>query len=227
MNLLIKNIYLIFIAYYGYGYYEMYNTHLENVESKQAEKIQIESKLEKAQKQKKEFNKYAKQVDQIKASIERVAQEIEKMQQQLPNEFEDTTNLENFSSLARRINMKEVYLTPMQEQDKGFYFTKEYELKASGTYLQFLVFVEQLSNLKRIFNIRGINLKLKEMNQKSRYQVVSGVLTIESYKYNTNYKEDRGIDNIEKEASKTPEVVSPRKSLRGKKNAGGDGAEGD
>jgi Tfp pilus assembly protein PilO len=205
----------------------MNNIHLEQVGNKQSEKVQIESRLEKAQKQKKEFNKYAKQVDQIKASIERVAQEIEKMQQQLPNEFEDTTNLENFSSLARRINMKEVYLTPMQEQDKGFYLTKEYELKASGTYLQFLVFIEQLSNLKRIFNIRSINLKLKEMNQKSRYQVVSGVLTIESYKYNTSYKEDRGIDHIEKEASKTPEVASPRRSPRAKMNANAGGAESD
>jgi len=221
MSALIKNIYLIFIAYYGYQYYEMYNMHVEQMEAKSNEKAAIESSLSKAQKQKREFNKYSKQVDQIKTSIERVAQEIEKMQQQLPNEFEDTTNLENFSSIARRINMKDVYLTPIQEQDKGFYFTKEYELRASGTYLQFLVFIEQLANFKRIFNVRSINLKLKELNQKSRYQVVAGVLTIESYKYNPIYKEDRGIEKIETEVKPTEAAPKSKRFPRGNKDDGG------
>ena len=42
-------------------------------------------------------------------------------------------------------------------------------------------------------------IKRLDQPQRSKFQLIEGEFTLEAYKYNSAFKEDRGIDQIEKE----------------------------
>ena len=89
------------------------------------------------------------------------------------------------------------FLSPGREENKGFYFTKRYELKGNGTFLQFLILLEKIAENERILNIKTLNLKKSDKKQRGRFQVINTSINIEAYRYNPSHREDRGIKAID------------------------------
>ena len=169
---------------------------ITNTQSKQ--EIQRAS-LAKAKKTKKAINNFYKDIDEAKGRIERVAKEIEKTQQLLPGEIIDTENVGLLRKMAEDVNIKEVSVAPEKDDDRGFYIARRYKFKAKATYLQFLIMFEKISENKRILNVADLMFKRLDQPQRSKFQLIEGEFTLEAYKYNSAFKEDRGIDQIEKE----------------------------
>lgn len=212
MQNLLKNIHWMIIAYAGFELYTMYteaNERLINIESQQ-EVQRIE--LAKNKKIQREISNYYKNIEEEKLKIERVASEIEKMQQLLPSEISDSDNINLLRKMGDDINIKEMSITPEMESDRGFYFARRYKVKAKATYLQFLIMFEKIAENKRILNVSESSFKKSEQLQRSKFQVIEGEMTIEAYRYNTNFKEDRGIDKIEQDFKdgKDPNAVQPQ-----------------
>ena len=55
----------------------------------------------------------------LKKNIERVALEVEKVQKRLPTDIADSENLKLIEDIAQKINLKEVFITPESEVNKG------------------------------------------------------------------------------------------------------------
>ncbi len=158
----------------------------------------IQIQIKKKQKEKEDLKTYYADIQEAKGRIEKVAQEIEKLQKQLPSNISDTDNLDLISNVASNLNIKIPFLTPGEEEEKGFYLTKKYTFKGRGTFLQFLIFLEKLGASERILNVSSLKLSKVLEKQKGRFQLIDGEVVIEAYRYNNAYKEDRGIDEIEK-----------------------------
>ena len=77
----------------------------------------------------------------------------------------------------------------------------KYRFKAKATYLQFLIMFEKISESKRILNVAEVNFRKLDQPQRSKFQLIDGEFFLEAYKYNNNYKEDRGLDQLEKQFS--------------------------
>lgn len=172
--------------------------------------------LQKARKIKKEITTFYKDIDEAKARIERVALEIEKTQQLLPSEISDTENISLLRKIAEDVNIKELAITPEKDDERGFYIARKYKFKAKATFLQFLIMFEKISEHKRILNVADLSFKKLEQSQRSKFQLIDGEFTLEAYRYNIAFKEDRGIDKIEKEfkddqASGKKTKLPPRK----------------
>jgi Tfp pilus assembly protein PilO len=175
-------------------------------EFSQQEEVQKTS-LQKARKTKKEISNFYKDIDEAKNRIERVAREIEKTQQLLPSEVSDTENISLLRKMAEDVNIKEVAIMPEKDDDRGFYIARKYKFKAKATYLQFLIMFEKISENKRILNVSDLAFKKLDQPQRSKFQLIDGEFTLEAYRFNPNYKEDRGIDKIEsqlKQDAKAP-----------------------
>lgn len=155
--------------------------------------------LQKLRKTKKEISNFYKDINEAKARIERVALEIEKTQQQLPSEISDSENINLLRKMAEDVNIKELVITPEKNEDRGFYVARQYKFKAKATYLQFLIMFEKISENKRILNVSELSFKKLEQPQRSKFQLIDGEFILEAYRYNSGYKEDRGIDKLEKE----------------------------
>lgn len=218
MDKLLKNLHWFIIAYAGfelYTYYTEANDKLQNIESQQEVRRAEISKNKKIQR---EISNYYKNIEEEKIKIERVASEIEKMQQLLPGEISDSENMSLLRKLAEDINIKEVSISPETETDRGFYLARRYRIKAKATFLQFLIMFEKIAENKRILNVGESTFKKSDVLQRSKFQVIEGDLVIEAYRYNANYKEDRGIDEIEQQFKHGQEPVN-KKSRTPKENA--------
>lgn len=199
MEKLLKNLHWFIIAYAAFELFTLYtdaNEKLVEIESQQEVR---KAELSKNKKVQREISNYYKNIEEEKVKIERVASEIEKMQQLLPSEISDSDNINLLRKMADDVNIKEISIAPETELDRGFYLARRYRIKAKATFLQFLIMFEKIAENKRILNVGESSFKKSEVPQRSKFQVIDGELIIESYRYNANFKEDRGIDEIEQQ----------------------------
>ena len=215
MMAIVGKIWLFILLWCGYQVYNKYEEHTGQLRLAKDELPSLEAQIVKKQKEKKDLENYFADIEEAKEKIEKVASEIERLQQQFPAQISDTDNLAMISSLAEILNIKQIFLSPGTEEDKGFYFTKFYNIKAAGTYLQLLIFLEKIGEAKRLLNVHDMKLTKMEKKQKGRFQLINVEMNIGVYRYNPNYKESRGIDEIEK-ASKEP--APTRRSRKVKNN---------
>lgn len=215
MGNIIKNIHLLII---GLGLFNLYNLWVEKSEQIDNNKNQVEaftSKIELKKKNKKELQEFFRDIEEAKDRIERVAQEIEKAQQQLPSEINDGEIMGFVTKKADELNIREINIAPdIQEENRGFYFIRKYIFKAKGTYVQFLILFENIAEYKRILNIGSVSFTRLNTVQRSRFQVIDGQIEILAYRYNTAYKEDRGLDAIDKNLKDKP-AKPPKKNKGG------------
>lgn len=203
MKKIVAHIHWLIIVYAIYNIF----TYLEEVKVKKEEmtiKQELEAKsLQKARKSKKEIANFNNDIIEAKNKIERVAQEIEKNQQLLPSDISDTENINLLKKMADDINIKELSIAPQSDENREFYIARKYKIKAKATYLQLLIMFEKISEYKRILNITDLSLKKMEQPQRGKFQLIEGDFTLEAYRINQSYKEDRGIDKIENEFKST------------------------
>jgi len=225
---LITRAHLILVLYVlgsnGYFYYEKFMENEQLMESVP----QLEAQMQKTRKEIKQLKDYYSDVEEAKVKIEKVAQEIEKIQRQLPTQINDADNLDMLSKAASKLNIKDVTLAPREEINKGFLIIKEYQFTGIGTFLQFLIMFEKISDREQLLNIGEVRFKRKGGAQKGRFQLINGEIRIQAYRSNENFKEDRGIEKIEADLTKEDkdkEAEKPKaKGKRAKKkdDAGGD-----
>ncbi|MBL6988925.1 MAG: type 4a pilus biogenesis protein PilO [Bacteriovoracaceae bacterium] len=217
-NLFISNIHFLIFAWIVYDNYTLYENYTTKIKEINDELPGINRKITRYNKEHKQLTAYYDDIEEAKTRIEKVAQEVEKLQRQLPNKIDDTENLQLIDDITRSVNLKDVDLKPQGTDNKGFYLTKNYKLKASGTYLQFLIFFEKIANTSRLFNIKNVKLHSTDIKQKGRFQVIGGDIILFAYQYNTSYREKRGIEEIEKQFKKRQKTG--RKSKRKRKGKG-------
>lgn len=220
MNALISKIWILILAYGGFEAYTIYEAHTEQMTSLEGSIPRIQGQINRAQKEKKQIKSYLRDIEEAKKNIELVAQEVETLQKKLPESIKDAENLNLIRKIAEGLNIKSIYLSPGTEENKGFYFTKRYEFKGTGTFLQLLIFFEKIGASERLLNIREVNLQKSDKKQRGRFQLTNARIIVEAYRYNPDHKEDRGIGDIEKQfqESKAQARKNARKSRRKKKD---------
>ena len=119
-------------------------------------------------------------------------------------------------SIADKLKIRDIRVNPSEETDKGFYYAKSYEIEATGTYLQFLLLLENLSDSERILNVKNIKIERNSSQSKGRYEIIKISAIIESYRYNPAYRESRGIEEIEKKFEEKAKAKPQNKKKRGK-----------
>lgn len=218
MDKLLKNIHWFIIAFALFNMGTYYMEVDEKIVELGTQQEEQRAALAKAKKTKKDIASFYKDIDEAKGRIERVALEIEKTQQLLPSEVSDTENISLLRRMAEDVNIKEVSISPDRDDDRGFYIARKYKFKAKATYLQFLIMFEKISENKRILNVSELAFKKLDQPQRSKFQLIDGEFTLEAYRFNPSFKEDRGIDTIEQEfkdeaagAVKKP-VKAPKKA---------------
>lgn len=198
MEKLLKNLHWLIIAVALFNFYTLYIKEEEELTNLEAQEEVQRNQLIKNKKTQREIANYYKNINDEKERIERVAKEIEKMQQLLPSEISDTENINLLKRMADDVNIKELSISPETDADRGFYIARRYKLKAKATFLQFLIMFEKISENKRILNIGESVFQKSEQVQRGKFQIIEGEFMLEAYRFNPNFKEDRGIDDIQK-----------------------------
>jgi Tfp pilus assembly protein PilO len=193
INKLISNMHILLLLYGLYGGWVLYDEHIIQLEAIVTQESSLDSEIVSAQKKVKEILEFSKQTEEYKVRVEEVAKNIESVQKRLPAETNDTQILSFFQSEINSLNIKDANFTPGKEESSTYYISKEYTLKARGTFLQFLIFLERLGNADRIYNIKKLKLTSPNDTQKGRFQIISGEGVIQAFRFNPDFKVDRGF----------------------------------
>lgn len=204
MQALLHNIHWLILLYAGYQVYEVHEIN----------SVQIE-KLEKdLQKQKRERSKRGKELELVKQyedqkeeaqkQFEEVNAEFEVIKKRLPSDFNHIQNKQMFVNVADKLNIKDAIVddNKLNEEKKGFYYLKKYKLKGKGTYLQFLILLERISESERLFNINSLVFKEKKEAARGRFSVIDSEIIVEAYRYNENYERELEAKRREAQAAK-------------------------
>jgi Tfp pilus assembly protein PilO len=197
INKFIANLHVILLLYGLYGLWVQFDEHTVQVEEVNAQFPQIESDILTTQKKIKEIQEFTKKTAEYKARVEGVAKNIEEVQKQLPSEINDTQILAFFNSEINSLNIKDPNITPGKEETSTYFISKDYNFKAKGTFLQFLILLERFGNATRIYNVRSLRMTVSNDSKKGRFQLVSAEGVIQAFRYNPDFKVDRGFDKIE------------------------------
>lgn len=194
---IINKAYLVIIFLAIWGLYEKYEeVQLLNEQNLSALEV-VNSSIAKAKKDRRKIDDYLKNIDIKKGEIEEVAQQIEKLQKKLPQKATDSENVSLIRKNADSLKIRDIIVNPGVETENGFYFSKKYDVQGVGTYLQFLMLLESLTTSERILNLKNLVIERSDAKIKGRYEVLKMSAVIESYRYNENFKENRGIEELE------------------------------
>ena len=188
----------VFIAWIAWTVYEMYEDHTEKYESLKSQIPALDKQIKRKKKDLEGIEKYYADIEAAKKRIKLVTEAVEKLQRQLPSKNLDSENVALFQQESNDINIKKLAIKPAQERNKGFYFEKDYNYKATGTFLQFLILFERLAVNDQLFNIRSMKIRKSNEKQKGRFQLVDLQTTIQYFRYNDAYVEKSGNEEIEK-----------------------------
>ncbi len=193
VNKLIANTH-VFIFLYGcwttYGLWEQHDIRMTEIET---EIPSVEADITKLKVKVNEINDFIKKASEYKLRVEEVAKNIESVQKQLPAETNDSQILSTFQNEMKVLNIKDTTLEPKEEGTSTYFISKDYSIKASGTFLQFLIFFERIGNATRIYNIKSLKLTTNGSARKGRFQIVNGEATIQAYRFNPSFRVERGF----------------------------------
>lgn len=193
VNSFISNLHVFLLVYGLYGGWVMYDEHSIQYEEILSRGPQVEQEIIMNQKKVKEIEEFVKKADEYKVRVEEVARNIETVQKQLPAETNDTQILTYLQSEINSLNIKDASFTPGKEEKSTYFISKEYSLKAQGTFLQFLIFFERIGNADRIYNVKNLKLSSGNDPQKGRFQMITGEGLVQAFRFNPEFKVDRGF----------------------------------
>lgn len=194
VNKLISNAHFMILAYGLYSAWIVYDDHTIKMTELDSQFPSVEQEIANNQKKVKEIQEFVKKAEESKVRVEEVAKNIESAQKQLPAEINDNQIITFFNQEINQLNIREPAIVPGAEVPSTYFISKEYGLKANGTFLQFLVFFERIGNSTRIYNVKNLKLVNNDSNQRGRFHMISAESTIEAFRYNPDFKVDRGFD---------------------------------
>lgn len=194
-NSILKNLHLIIIIYAFWGFYNIYEEKTLLIETERNETPSLETKISNSKKKLKEINKFKENLKNSKERVTEVVKQIEKVQKQLPSDVNDAEVQELVGNIAKDLKIKNPSPSAGKETLNGFYFAKDYNFSGRGTFLQFLIFFENLSKAERILNVKELSFTYVKENIRSRFQVLEMAAIVESFRYNKKHKEK--VDEVE------------------------------
>lgn len=191
VNKLIENAHVLLLLYGLYGTWVAYDEHSLQMEELINREAAAQAEIGPLEQKVAAIQDFAKKTEEYKARVEEVAKNIEAVQRQLPAETNDSTILSYFQKEIASLNLKDADFKPGSENVSTYYISKDYSLKAKGTFLQFLIFFERIAGADRIYNIKNLKLTNDKAAQRGRFQMISGEGTIQAFRFNPNFKVDR------------------------------------
>lgn len=192
---LFAKLHIFIFLYMIYGVWVFWDEHSTAMTELNDDSLRIDNEMVINTKRLGEIQEFVKKRDEYQLRVEEVAKNIEAVQKQLPPTTNDSEILAFFYEELGFLNIKEADMKPGTENNSTYYISRDYNMKAKGTFLQFLVFFERIGSASRIYNIPELSLRVAQEKKKGRFQMLEGAASIQAYRYNPSFKVDRGFTN--------------------------------
>ncbi len=189
MDKILPHLHWILLLYGGWSFFEAYEDYEVNLQMAETQLSSVEASLMAKKRRVQEIESYQKRMEESEEDLKKVEVELEKLKASLISDGEQTEVLQDLSNEGKALNMQNLSFNPKQKISKGLYFINAMEMKATGTYLQMLIFFERLGHADRIYNISSLKLIGEKGKTVGRLNFVEMDTIIETYQYNENFKD--------------------------------------
>jgi len=186
------NLHILILLYSLWGVWTRYDEHSIQMEGIQTEVEGLNNEITINKKKLGEIDEFKKKRDEFLVRIEGVKKNIENVQKQLPAETNDSEITSFFRKDLETLNIKNVEMTPGADEQTQYYIAKDYQIRAKGTFLQLLIFIERLASAERIYNVKTLRFFSSNESQKGRFRSISADIVVQAYRYNPNFKVTAG-----------------------------------
>lgn len=190
---LFSNLHFFIVFYMLYGVWVVWDEHSTAMTELTDDNARIDNEMVVNTKRLGEIQEFIKKRDEYQLRVEEVAKNIEAVQKQLPPTTNDSEIIAFFNQELSTLNIKESNMKPGTENNSTYYISRDYNMTAKGTFLQFLVFFERIGSASRIYNVPELSLKVADEKKKGRFQMLEGSASVQAYRYNPGFKVDRGF----------------------------------
>jgi type IV pilus assembly protein PilO len=142
--------------------YETYDFHTNDVPKMEQEVQRLQGLVSDKQRELKKLQEFSQNIDKIKQELHEINLQLESALEHMPRTFNLAELLRKLTMLAQNSGVELVTFRPHRSDEKkdgAFYSTIAIEFELKGTFPQTLVFLDQLSRLKRIVNIEVLRIR--------------------------------------------------------------------
>lgn len=152
---------LLGIMYGGYEYYEFQNTEVPQMES---ERQALEAQVTQLQGELRKLQEFARNIEQIKVELKELNLQLESALEYMPRQFNLSALLRKLTMLAQNSGLELFTFRPAQNEERqgqNFYSTLGINFELKGNFTQILLFLDQISRLKRIVNTETLRMSVR------------------------------------------------------------------
>jgi Tfp pilus assembly protein PilO len=214
---ILMNLHIIIFLWACWQTYEVHTKNEGAVKTLQAKLKKSKKALKKKQKDIEVVKQYENQREEASKQFAEVEAEFEVIRKKLPSTFNHIENKQMFIDIANKLNVKKAIVddNKLKEENRDFYFIKKYKLSGAGTFLQFLILLERVSESERLFNINSLTFKEKPNSARGRFSIINSEIIVEAYRYNEKYKSK--AENKAKSGKKKKKKKKKKRRRRKKK----------
>ncbi len=120
----------------------------------------------------------AEQLDEYKAKVARLQEDLERAKSLLPNDREIDDLLKQVANLGKKVGLEFLLFKPMPDVHKDFYAEVPVEISVTGDYHTVALFFSKIGQMKRIVNIQNVQMSAPlEKNGKIMLTVTGQAVT--------------------------------------------------
>lgn len=185
---------MIFVVYVAYLMYQLYDfsyapggrveNHKVQISGIQKEIAELKKKLEDGQ-------RFMKTVEAKREDLNAQIRKLGEYQGALGDALDIPSVIKLLLLESKKIDIRVDKVEPARRNQKEFYMEQEFKVEMKGTFQQFLLFAQRISQLQRILKIETYTLKPAQTNANGRpSRSLLAQFSVRAYQY-TISKEDK------------------------------------
>jgi Tfp pilus assembly protein PilO len=140
--------------------------------------------LAKSQKALGEIKVFQDSLETQRGIIQALKTQLEQMQNQLPVEPQGTEVIRELTTISENINMRKRVINPAPEVVNTDFVIEKFKIEGELTYIQLIVFLEQLMKTGRIYDMDEINVSTIAGNKNTRYNYLRFNASLQTFRFN-------------------------------------------
>ncbi|MGK5087777.1 type 4a pilus biogenesis protein PilO [Bdellovibrionota bacterium FG-2] len=178
----IKAVFIAYVAFVGYGYYEFKSDPSSPLKQKEAlykslktDNAQLQAKASQAQ-------EFIKTLDMKRNELRTLTQQLADLKSSIKSQVDVPSVVKLLVSEAGRVGLRVSGIKPLAQVTKEYYVEQPFDFVFRAVYVQLLVFLQRISELTELFGVDRIELKPVGTSA-GRFVELEGSIQIKGYRY--------------------------------------------
>jgi Tfp pilus assembly protein PilO len=175
-------LFVVFGAYVAWDWYGFNNDPESPMIQAKTQLVEIRKETERLQGKVKEAQEFMRSLETKRMEIRKLAQELEEFKGTLHTSIDVPNFMKLMATEAKKVGLTVLGIRPGEMRERQYYGEQTFTFGFRGIYVQFLVFLDRLSNIQNIVRADRFDIVPVSASQ-SRFVELEGTVHIRAFRY--------------------------------------------